>query len=75
MHEEQFDVLDVVDEEGLVARGHHVAGLLVGAITDLEYEEIAIENVSLNSLVCRVVYPSTGIPIPPLPPKLPDPRG
>lgn len=36
VHEEQLDVLDVADEEGLVARGHHVAGLLVGAIADLE---------------------------------------
>ena len=25
-----------MDEEGLVARGHHVAGFLVGAIADLE---------------------------------------
>jgi hypothetical protein len=36
VHEEELDVLDVADEEGLVARGHHVLGLLVGAIADLE---------------------------------------
>lgn len=36
MHEEELDVTDVADEEGLVAGGHHVAGLLVGAIADLE---------------------------------------
>jgi hypothetical protein len=35
VHEEQFDVLDVVDEEALVAGGHHVPGLLVGAEADL----------------------------------------
>lgn len=35
VHEEEVDFADVVDEEGLVAGGHHVAGLLVGAITDL----------------------------------------
>lgn len=35
MHQEELDVLGVVDEESLVAGGHHVAGLLVGAITDL----------------------------------------
>ena len=35
MHQEELDVLRVVDEEGLVAGGHHVAGLLVGSITDL----------------------------------------
>lgn len=36
VHEEELDVLDVADKESLVARGHHVAGLLVGAIADLE---------------------------------------
>lgn len=35
MHEQQLDILDVVDDESLVAGGHHVAGLLVGAIADL----------------------------------------
>ena len=35
MHEEEFDVSGVVNEEGLVARGHHVAGLLVGSKTNL----------------------------------------
>lgn len=36
VHKEELDVLDVADKEGLVARGGHVAGLLVGAIADLE---------------------------------------
>lgn len=35
MHEEEVDVAGVVDKEGLVAGGHHVAGLLVGAKTNL----------------------------------------
>lgn len=35
VHQEEVDVADVVDEEGLVAGGHHVAGLLVGAETNL----------------------------------------
>jgi hypothetical protein len=34
VHEEQLDILDVVDEEALVAGGHHVPGLLVGAEAD-----------------------------------------
>jgi len=38
VHEEELNVLDVADEERLVARGHHVLGLLVGAIADLELE-------------------------------------
>ena len=35
VHQEELNVLGVVDEESLVAGGHHVAGLLVGSITDL----------------------------------------
>jgi hypothetical protein len=35
VHQEELNVLGVVNEESLVAGGHHVAGLLVGAITDL----------------------------------------
>lgn len=35
VHQKKLDVLDVADEEGLVAGGHHVLGLLVGAIADL----------------------------------------
>lgn len=35
MHEEQVNVADVVDEEGLVAGGVEVAGLLVGTVSDL----------------------------------------
>lgn len=35
MHQEELDVLGVVDEEGLVAGGHHVAGLLVATVADL----------------------------------------
>ena len=40
VHKEELNVLDVVDEEGLVARGHHVLGLLVGAIADLNMRKI-----------------------------------
>lgn len=36
VHEEEVDVSGVVDDESLVARWHHVAGLLVGAETDLK---------------------------------------
>jgi len=35
VHEEEVNISDVVDEEGLVAGGHHVAGLLVGSVTNL----------------------------------------
>lgn len=36
VHEEKFDVLGVLDEESLVAVGHKVTGLLVGAVTNLQ---------------------------------------
>lgn len=35
VHKEEVNIADVVDEEGLVARGHHVASLLVGAVSNL----------------------------------------
>jgi hypothetical protein len=41
VHEEELDVLDVADAERLVAGRHHVAGLLVGAIADLESVEVS----------------------------------
>ena len=43
MHHQELKVLDVVDKERLVARGHHVAGLLVGAIADLGHVLAATE--------------------------------
>ena len=39
VHEEEFHVADVVDEEGLVAGGHHVACLLVATVADLRAED------------------------------------
>ena len=35
MHHEEFDVLNVADQERLVARGHHMSRLLVGTEADL----------------------------------------
>ncbi len=54
MHEEELDVLDVADEEGLVARGHHVAGALVGAIANLERQPWSAPE----ALPCRSIPPS-----------------
>jgi hypothetical protein len=36
VHKEEVEVAGVVDEEGLVAGGHHVAGLLVGSVANLQ---------------------------------------
>lgn len=37
VHQEELEVAYVADDEGLVAGGHHVLGLLVGTIADLKY--------------------------------------
>ena len=43
VHEEKVELADVVDEESLVAGRHHVAGLLVGTVTDLGHDGLALE--------------------------------
>lgn len=50
VHQEQIDILGVVDEESLVAGGHHVASLLVRAEADL------VQGVSINFIfhACRI---------------------
>jgi hypothetical protein len=47
VHQEELDIVGVLNEEGLVARGHHVAGLLVGAIADLLCRQKRILSVRL----------------------------
>ena len=44
VHKEKVEVADVVDEEGLVAGGHHVACLLVGPETDLKRIVLAVSR-------------------------------
>lgn len=43
VHQQELDILDVVDDEGLVAGGHHVTGLLVGAEADRGHGSVAPE--------------------------------
>jgi len=43
VHKEKVELADVVDEESLVAGGHHVAGLLVGTVTDLGHDGLSLE--------------------------------
>ena len=59
VHKEQLDVTDVADEEGLVAGGHHVLGLLVGTIADLKLSLLLALSVSLR--------PSSAVSFPPSP--------
>lgn len=42
VHEEELDVLGVLDEEDLVAGGDHVSRLLVAAVADLSQIPISI---------------------------------
>lgn len=46
MHQQQLNILGVVNEEGLVAGGHHVTSLLVGAETDRGHGHAASESSS-----------------------------
>jgi len=46
VHEEHVDVVDVVHEEGLVARRRHVASLFVGTVTDLVRGESGLASCS-----------------------------
>ena len=56
VHEEKVELADVVDEESLVAGGHHVAGLLVGTVADLLY---ACQSLRLVSSFHSAPHPSS----------------
>jgi hypothetical protein len=46
VHEQEFEVGSVVDEELLVARGDEVSGFLVGSVTDLGHGGLSLESSS-----------------------------
>ena len=50
MHEEEFEVAEVLDEEGLVSGGHHVAGLLVATVSDLRETTVSARTFSSSLL-------------------------
>lgn len=52
VHEEELNVLGVVDKESLVTRGHQVAGLLVATITDLT---ISLDTIAVLAKICSNV--------------------
>ena len=57
MHEEEVDFLDIVDKEGLMARGHHMASLLVGAETNLNRITLsAIDTIPPRSSLLLLPY-------------------
>lgn len=43
VHQQELNILGVVDEESLVAGGHHVLGLLVGSVADGGHGDVATE--------------------------------
>lgn len=52
VHEEELNVLGVVDKESLVTRGHQVAGLLVATITDLTF---SLDMIPILAKICSNV--------------------
>ena len=48
VHEKKLDIPRVVNEESLVAGGHHVARLLVVAVTDLYPNQSVLYRLCLN---------------------------
>ena len=56
VHEKELNVAGVLDEECLVAGGHHVAGLLVATVTDLYPQTIIYQHPSIT----RPVKPPLG---------------
>lgn len=54
VHEEKVEVTGVVDDESLVAGRHHVAGLLVGAVTDL-FEIYPSASLSCSPMPSRLI--------------------
>lgn len=57
VHEQEVNVVDVVDEEGLVARGHHVLGLLVGAIADLQSSQKHVVSTDFPTMPSTLAFP------------------
>lgn len=57
MHEEEVDIGGVVDEEGFMAGGHHMASFLVRTIADLDCESKVSPYSPRSSeppMVCRL---------------------
>ena len=62
VHEEKVQVAGVVDEEGLVAGRHHVAGLLVAAVADLyaECPSASVSSCTVTLLISEAsLFPSS----------------
>ena len=58
VHKKEVEVSGIVDEERLVARGHHMAGFLVAAVSDLWSEE---RVVSMGEIPIPKLLPSKSI--------------
>ena len=62
VHEEKVDVVRVLDEESLVAGGHQVARLLVGAVADLKFpSRICQSNCPQRIPISRCVSSSPAV--------------
>jgi len=56
VHKEKVEVGGVLDEECLVPRGHHVAGLLVRSETDRGHDSLSLEA-SSNPVIDTLRFP------------------
>lgn len=63
VHQEQFNIVGVLDEERLVARRHHMAGLLVGTVSNLKPAQILVNSCS-NPRLQRTTVPRAWQPVP-----------
>lgn len=63
VHQEKLDIVDVLDKEGLVAGGGHVAGLLVGAVSNLSVADESAKAV-LSPFPSHSATKSFQFPIP-----------
>lgn len=62
VHEEEFEVADVLNKESLVAGWHHVSGLLVATVTNLNFAKTSVVVHSVCSLHRQVRFPHALIP-------------
>ena len=64
VHQEELDVLLVVDKERLVAGGHHVTGLLRGTVANLGHSSPATETPADSAVNTLGLAPGLGDYIP-----------
>lgn len=60
MHKEEIDIGGVIDNKGFVARGHHVAGFLIRAESDL-WREYTNQSLVFCQLPMHIIIFKTAV--------------